>query len=86
MAGAASFGAECAAMVRDPFGNETPQPPPMPGVRLLQRIGIAEIAIGLILLVVGFATSVTVLALVGGVLVASSGTLFVFARSLNRRQ
>lgn len=72
-------------MTRDPFGNETPQQPPVPGARLLQRIGIAEIMIGVILLIAGFAADVMILALIGGVMVASSGTLFVFARSLNRR-
>jgi hypothetical protein len=83
-AGAAPFSGRIPPMTRDPFGNETPEPPP-PGVRLLQRIGIAEIAIGVILLVAGFATDTMILVLIGGVMVASSGTLFVFARSLNRR-
>lgn len=72
-------------MTRDPFGNETSQRPPVPGVQLLQRIGIAEIVIGVILLIAGFAADVMILALIGGVMVASSGTLFVFARSLNNR-
>ncbi|MBB4665264.1 hypothetical protein [Conexibacter arvalis] len=72
-------------MARDPFGNELPKPPPAPGVRLLRRIGIAEIALGLILLIAGFAIGEPVVALIGGVIVASSGTLFVFAHSLNRR-
>lgn len=72
-------------MTRDPFGNETPQQPPAPGVRLLQLIGIAEIVIGVILLIAGFAADTTILALIGGVLVASSGTLFVFARTLANR-
>jgi len=70
---------------RDPFGRERPQPPPAPGARLLQRIGAGEIALGLLLLIAGFATGATIVALIGGVLVASSGTLFVFARSLGRR-
>lgn len=72
-------------MTTDPFGNEQSAQPPAPGVRLLQRIGLSEIAIGLILLIVGFAISQTIVALIGGVMVASSGTLFVFARSLGRR-
>jgi len=70
---------------RDPFGNELPQRPPAPGARLLQRIGLGEIALGAVLLIAGFATGATIVALIGGVLVASSGTLFVFARSLDRR-
>jgi hypothetical protein len=72
-------------MTTDPFGNQAPATEPPPGVRLLRRLGIAEIALGLILLIAGFAIDQTIVALIGGVLVASSGTLFVFARSLAKR-
>lgn len=73
-------------MTTDPFGNQAPAPEPPPGVRLLRRIGLAEFALGLILLIAGFAIDQTIVALIGGVLAASSGTLFVFARSLSAKR
>ncbi|MDO8212842.1 DUF3040 domain-containing protein [Conexibacter sp. CPCC 206217] len=70
----------------DPFGNEQPESPAAaPGMRMLRLIGAAEIALGLTLLIVGFAVSSTIVALIGAVLVASSGTLFFLSRSLGRR-
>ncbi len=41
--------------------------------------------LGLLLLIVGFAIGETIVALIGGVLVASSGSLFVVARQIARR-
>lgn len=72
-------------MSTDPFGNPTPKPAPPPGVRVIQLVGIAEIVIGLALLIVGFAIGESIVALIGGVLVASSGSLFVVARQIARR-
>jgi hypothetical protein len=72
---------DCAAMSTDPFGNPAPEPSRPPGARILQLVGISEVLVGLVLLIVGFAVD----ELIGGVLVASSGTLFVLARSLARR-
>ncbi len=72
-------------MSRDPFGNPTPQPQPAPGVRVIRLIGIAEIVLGLALLVVGFAIGEMIVVLIGAVLVASSGSLFVVARQIARR-
>lgn len=75
----------CAAMSTDPFGNPAPEPSRPPGARILQLVGIAEVLVGLVLLIAGFAIGETIVALIGGVLVVSSGTLFVFARTLARR-
>jgi hypothetical protein len=72
-------------MSTDPFGNSTEKPPLPPGVRVIRLIGIVEIVLGLLLLIVGFAVSETIVALIGGVLVASSGSLFVVARQIARR-
>ena len=69
----------------DPFGNRAPQPQQPPGVRVIRLIGIAEIVLGLVLLVVGFAIDETIVVLIGAVLAASSGSLFVVARQISRR-
>ena len=69
-------------MSTDPFGHR-PEPPP--GVRVIKLIGAAEIVLGLLLLIVGFAIDESIVALIGGVLVASSGSLFVVARQIARR-
>lgn len=59
---------------------------PLRPAQILRLVGLAEIVLGLVLLIAGFAADVLVLAIVGGVLVASSGTLFVFSRTLAREQ
>jgi hypothetical protein len=59
---------------------------PLRPAQILRLVGLAEIVLGLVLLIAGFAADVLVLAIVGGVLVASSGTLFVFSRTLARGQ
>jgi hypothetical protein len=72
-------------MSSDPFGNPAPRPELPPGVRTIRLIGIAEVIVGFLLLIVGFAVSASIVALIGGVLVASSGSLFVVARQIARR-
>lgn len=72
-------------MSTDPFGNPSSKPAQPPAGRVLRRVAYAEIALGLVLLIVGFAIGDTLIALIGAVIVASSGTLFVLARSVGRR-
>lgn len=72
-------------MSTDPFGNPASEPARPPGARILQLVGIVEVLIGLVVLIVGFAIGESIVALIGAVLVASSGTLFVLARGIGRR-
>jgi hypothetical protein len=61
---------------------------PLRPAQILRLVGLAEIVLGLVLLIAGFAADVLVLAIVGGVLVPelATSTLFVFSRTLARGQ